>query len=114
MERIHTLSRKLDITTVSILFLSLSQQILLAIIGFFGGGGGPASYGSFPPKEKGVLKKWLNKPADALKRLTGNTVVGAIVIFLGKTDEFVVDHTYALIIFAADIVGVLLMQKLKK
>ena len=48
-----------------------------------------------PPKVEGILKKWLDRLADALKRLAGKavealpaivgSVVGAILSCLGKT-----------------------------
>ena len=47
------------------------SKIVLAITGVFGGCGGRE--GS-PPKVAGVLKKWLDRLADALKRLAGKTV----------------------------------------
>ena len=56
--------------------------IVLSIIGDFGGGAGGS-----PPKDKG----WLNRLADALKRLAGS-VVGAILSLLGKTIGFVAEH----------------------
>ena len=65
------------------------STIVLAITGVFGGGSGGA--GDPPSKDKGALKKWLDRLADALKRLAGNAVealpaivgsaVGAILIF---------------------------------
>ena len=39
--------------------------IVLAITGVFGGGG----TGGSTPKDKGILKKWLDRLANALKRL---------------------------------------------
>ena len=99
------------------------STIVLAITGVFGGGGG-AEGSTSPPKDEGVLKKWLNRLADALKRLAGKavealpaivgSVAGAILSFLGKAVGFVVKHTWALIVFAAGIIGVWLMQRVKK
>ena len=76
------------------------SMIALAITSAFGGGGGT---GGSPPKGEGVLKKWLDRLADALKRLTGKaveslstivgSVVGAILSFLGKVVGFVAEHT---------------------
>ena len=82
---------------------------VLSVTGVFvgggggGGGGGPATSGSSSLKDKGVLKKWLNKLADALKRLSGKAVkilsaiarcvVGAIFSFLDETVEFLAKHT---------------------
>ena len=40
---------------------------VLAITGVFGGGGG--GLGGSSPKDEGVLKKWLDKLANMLKRL---------------------------------------------
>ena len=42
------------------------------------------------------------------------SVVGAILSFLGKAVGFVAEHTSALIVFAAGLVGVWLMQNVKK
>ena len=93
-ERIHTLFRKQSITIFSVLTaLSMTVSIIvLAITGVFGGEGGEA--GGSPPRDEGVLKKWLDRLANALKRLAGKaiealpaivgSVVGAILSFLGK------------------------------
>ena len=80
--------------------------------------------GGSPPKEEGVLKKWLDRLANALKRLAGKaveplpaiagSVVGAILSFLGKGVGFVAEHTWALIVFVAGLAGWWLMQKVKK
>ena len=60
--------------------------------------------------------KWLNRLADALKRLAGKavealpavveSVVGAILSFLGKAVGFVADHTWTLIVLVAGLIGV--------
>ena len=70
------------------------------------------------------MKKWLDRLADALKRLTGKadealpaivgSIVGSILSFLGKTIGFVAEHTWALTIFIVGVVGVWLMEKVKK
>ena len=70
------------------------------------------------------MKKWLDRLADALKRLAGKSVealpaivgsvVGAILSFLGKAVGFVAEHTWALIVFVAGLAGWWLMQKVKK
>ena len=70
------------------------------------------------------MKKWLDRLAEALKRLAGKTakalpgivgnVVGAALSFLGKITEFVAEHAWALIVFVAGLVGWWLMQKVKK
>ena len=95
------------------------STIVLAITGVFGGGGGGT--GGSPPKDEGILKNGL---ADALKRLAGKavealpaiveSVVGAILSFLGKTVGFVAENTWALIVFVAGLVDWWLMQKVKK
>ena len=68
------------------------------------------------------MKKWLDRLADALKKLAGRaaealpgiigSVVGAALSFLGKAVGFVAEHTWAL--FVAGFIGVWLMQKIKK
>ena len=122
-ERIRTLFREQGITIFSILtaFSMTISAIVLAITGVFGGGGG---IGGSPPKYEGVLKKWLDRLANALKRLAGKavealpaivgSVVGAILSFLGKAVGFVAKLTWALIVFVAGLVGWWLMQKVKK
>ena len=122
-ERIRTLFREQDITIFSILTaLSMTISIVvLAITGVFGGRG---RAGGPPSKDKGTLKKWLDRLADALKRLAGKvsealpatvgSVVGAILSFLGKVVGFVAEHTWALIVFVAGLIGWWLMQKVKK
>ena len=85
---------------------------------------GDGGTGGSPPKDEGVLKKWLDRLANALKRLAGKTVealpaivgsvVGAILCFLGKAAGIVVEHTWALIVFFAGLVGWWLMEKVKK
>ena len=74
--------------------------IVLAITGVFGGGGRGA--GGSPPKDEGILKKWLDRLPDALKRLAGKavealsaivrSVVGAILSLLGKAVGFVAEN----------------------
>ena len=101
------------------------STIVLAVTGVFGGGrvGGRGAGGS-PSKDEGVLRKWLDRLAKALKRLAGKavealpaivgSVVGAILSFLGKAVGFVAKLTWALIVFVAGLVGWWLMQKVKK
>ena len=94
--------------------------IVLTITSVFAGGGDSAS----TPKDEGTLKKWLNKLADALKRLVGKgvealpaivlSVLGAILSFLGQAVGFVAENTWALIIFVTGVIGVWLMQKVLK
>ena len=96
--------------------MTISTIVLAIICAFRGGGGVPAS----PPKDQGTLKKWLNRVADALKRLTGKAVealpaivgnvVHAISSFLGKAVGFVAEHTWALIVFVAGLIEVWRMQ----
>ena len=66
-ERIHTLFHEQGITIFSILnaFSMTVSMIVLAITGVFAGGG----TGGSTPKDKGILKKWLDRLANALKRL---------------------------------------------
>ena len=59
------------------------STIVLAITCVLRGGGGGG--GGSPPKDKGVLNKWLNRLAHAFKTLAGRTVeaflalVGSVV-----------------------------------
>ena len=97
------------------------STFVLAITGVFGGGGG---VGGSPPKDERVLKKWLDRLPDALKRFAGNvfealpaivgSVAGAIVSFLGKAVGFAAEHTWALIVFVAGLIGVWLMQRVSR
>ena len=103
-ERIRTLFREQGITMFSMLtaFSMTISTIFLSIAGLFGVGRG--TEGS-PPKDEVILKKWLDRLADALKRLAGNAVeafpaivgsaVSAILSFLGKAVGFVAEHTLA-------------------
>ena len=81
-ERIHTLFREQGITIFAILTaLSMTiSTIVFAITGVFGGGGGT---GGSSPKDKGTLKKWLDRLPDALKRLAGK-VVEALPAIVGS------------------------------
>ena len=98
------------------------STIALVITGAFGGGTGGT--GGSPPKDEGILKKWLDRLADALKRLAGQAVeelpaivgslVAAILSFLGKAVGFVAEHTWALIVFVAGLIDSWLMQKVKR
>ena len=68
------------------------STIVLAITGIFGGGGRGA--GVTPSKDKRTSRKWLDRLADALKRLAGKaaealpaivgSVVGTILSFLER------------------------------
>ena len=118
-EKILTLFREQGITIFSILAaLSMTiSTIVLAIIGAFG-------VGCSPQKDEGVLNKWLDRLADALKILAGKaveallavvgSVVCAILSFLGKVVRFVAQHTQALVVCVAGLIGVWLMQRVKK
>ena len=118
-ERICTLFREQGITIFSSLTaLSMTiSTIVLAITGVFGGSRGT---GGSTTRGRGTLKKWLDRLADALKRLAGKAVEalraivgsvdGAILSFLGKTVGLVAEHTWALIVFVAGLIGVWLMQ----
>ena len=124
LERIRTLFKEQGITIASILtaFSMTIATIVLAITGVFGGGSGGTR--GTPSKDKGTLKKWLDRLADALKRLAGKvaeafptitgSVIGAILSFFGKAIGFVAEHTWALIVFVAGLVGWWLMEKIKK
>ena len=75
-------------------------------------------------KTRSFLKSWLNRLADALKRLAKKaaevlpaivgSVVGVTLSFLGKAVGFVAEHTWTLITFSAGLIGVWLMQRVKK
>ena len=122
-ERIRTLFCEQDITIYSILtaLLMTILTIVLAITIVFGR---EEEAGGSPPKDEGVLNKRLNRLADALKRLTGKaveafpaimgSVVGAILSVLGKVVSFVVEHIWVLSVFIIGLIGVWLMQKVKK
>ena len=70
------------------------------------------------------MKKWLDRPANALKRLAGKavealpaiagSVVGAILSFLAKAVGFIAEHTWALIVFVAELADWWLMQKFEE
>ena len=122
-ERILTLISERTVTIISTLTALLAgiATIVLSVMGDFGGGRGT---GVSLPKDKGALKEWLERLADALKRLAGKavealptivgSVVGAILSFLGKAVGFVAEHTWTLTVFVAGLVGWWLMQKLKR
>ena len=69
------------------------------------------------------MNKFLNRLADALTRLAGGavetlpavvgSVLGVILSFLGKAVGFVAGHKLIVIFFAAGLVGVWLMQRVK-
>ena len=101
-ERIRTLFRDQGCTIVSVLTaLSMTFSIIVLTISVVFGGGGRGEGGS-PSKNEGVLSKWLNRLADALKRLAGKaaevlpaiavSVVDAISVLV-KATGFVAEHT---------------------
>ena len=71
------------------------STIVPAITGIFSGRDDPAASESFPPKDLGTSKIWLNRLEDVIKRLARKTVkilhaitgsvVCVILSFLGKT-----------------------------
>ena len=100
------------------------STIVLAITGVPRESGRRGGSASAPKEEGGVLKKWLDRLANALNRLAVKTVeplpatigtdVDSSLSFLGKAVEFVAEHTWALIFAVAGIIGVWLMQRVKK
>ena len=110
----------LIISTLTTILTGIATVVLSAIGDFGGGGGG----GGPPPRNKGALKKWLYRLADALKRLAGKavkallaiaeSVVGAILGFLGEAVGFVTEHTWVLIAFVTGLIGVWLMQRVSR
>ena len=96
--------------------------IVLIFTGVFAGGS--RGTGGTPLKDNGTLRKWLDKLVDALERLAGKavealpaiigSVLGTILSFLGKTVGFLAKHTWALIVFAAGLIGVWLIHRVKK
>ena len=122
-ERIRALFREQGITIFSILTaLSITiSTIVFDITDVSEGGGGT---GSSPPKDEGVLKKWLDRLADVLKRLAGKavealpaiveSVVGASLSFLGKAVGFVAEHRWALVAFVAGLIDVWVMQRVNQ
>ena len=85
-QKIRTLFHEQCITIFSVVtaFSMTISTIVLAITGVFGGIGGEV--GGSPPKDKGILKKWLGRLADALKRLAGK-VVEALPGIVGSVDS---------------------------
>ena len=82
-ERIRTLFKEQGITIFSIL-TAFSMTITTLVPAITGTGGGEGT-GVTPSKDKGTLKKWLDKVADALKMLVGKAakalpaIIGSIV-----------------------------------
>ena len=98
-----------------------TSTIVLAITGVFGGSSGA---GDPPSRDKGTLKKWLDRLADALKRLAGKavealpsiirSVAGTILSLLGKAVGFVAEHKWDIIVSVLGLIGVWLMQKVQR
>ena len=94
------------------------MNISTTVLAITGGGGGT---GGSPSKDKGVLKKLLDGLTDALKSLVGKafealpafvrSVVDTILSFHGKAIAFIAEHTWALIVFVAGLIGWWSMQK---
>ena len=59
------------------------------------------------------VSRCTQKTVKVLPAIVGS-VVGAILSFLGKAVGFVTEDTWALIVFAAGLIGVWLMQRVKK
>ena len=107
---IRTIFYKQCITIISILAALCISTISLTITDVLGGS--PAASGS--PKDKGTLKKWLQKLPDTLKRLAGKTVeilpaivgnaVGAILSILSKAAEFVAKPARTLVAFLSGLI----------
>ena len=85
-QKIRTLFHEQCITIFSVVtaFSMTISTIVLAITGVFGGIGGEV--GGSPSKDKGILKKWLGRLADALKRLAGKAVE-ALPGIVGSVDS---------------------------
>ena len=111
-ERICILFKEKGITIFSIL-TAFSMTIATIILAITDGGVRSRGTGGTQSKDNGTLKKWLDRPADALKRLAGKadkaltaivgSIVAAILSFLEKAVGFV----------AAGLVGWWLMQKVR-
>ena len=96
------------------------STIVLAITGVFER---DRETGGSTLKDEGILKKWLDRLADALKLLAGKavealpaivgSVVGSILSFLRKAVGFVAETTWSQIVSVAGLVGLWLMQKVK-
>ena len=119
IERIRTLFYEQGITVLLILTalpLTIST-IVIAITGVFGG----RDSASESPKGEEALKKWLRRLVESLKIPTGKSfealpvflesVFGAILSVLDKAVGFVAEYTWDL---NAELIGVLLMRKVKK
>ena len=121
-ERICTLFKEHGISIFSI--LTAFSMTIATIVLVITRGGGSGGAGGPPSKDKGTLKKWLDRLPETLKRVAEKagealpaivgSIVGAILSFLGKAVGFVAENTWALIVFVAGLIGWWLMQKIKK
>ena len=85
-------------------------------------GGGPAAFASSSPKDEGILKKWLNKLREVLKRLAGKTFE-AMPANLGECcwchfefpgqSHWICGCEYMVFAFIANLTGLKLLQKVK-
>ena len=122
-ERIRKLFREQGIPIFSML-TALSMTISSIVLAITGVSGRSRGTGGSLPKDEGILQKWLDRLTNALRRFARKavealpaivgSVVGAILSFLGKAVGFVAEHTWALIVFVARLVGWRLIQKVKK
>ena len=55
----------------------------------------------------------MGKAIEALSAIVGS-VVGAILSFLGKAVGFVAEHTWALMVSVAGLIGVWVIQRVKE
>ena len=60
-----------------------------------------------------MLKRIAGKTIETFPAIVGSGF-GAILSFLGKAVGFVAEHTWALTVFVAGLIGVWLTQKVKK
>ena len=121
--RIRTLFREEGITIFSIL-TALSMTISTIVLAITGVSGGGRTAGGSTSKDEEILKKWLDRLANVLKRLSGKAMealstitgsaVGAILSFRGKAVGFVAEHTLTLTVFVVGLVVWWLMQKVKE
>ena len=80
--------------------------------------------GGSPSKDKGTLKKWLDRLADAPKSLAGKpaeklpaiigSVVAAALSYLGKAVGIGFQHIWVVIVFIAGLIAVWLMQRVQR
>ena len=109
--------REQGITIFSVLtvFSMTIPTVVLATTGVFGGGG--RGTGGSPEKDERALKKWTHKTCKKCHWSIAcycRKCCWCNLSFLWKAVGFVAKHTWALIAFVAGLVGVWLMQKVKK